>query len=619
MSVNPGSAMTAAPYGPPGGAPARLAAAMSALMSRGIVGLMTISSITVRAGSVTHRRIARATSSACIIVARAFASGGSGRFSRIGVSTSAGMIVVARIPLSRSSVWMWDIRFRTAALAAPYGAPPMSPGRSAATDDTVTIVPPPRSSMLGSTAWVSAQTPFRLTSSTLSHSSLLTQRIERVLLEWPALLTRTSTRPSVASVQWASAAAAPCLETSACRAVAFPPALWSSPTTSSSGGLRRPATTTCAPSAASSLAVSRPMPLPPPVTMATCPSSLAITPANGPPRSVRRQLPGPDAGLSHGGDLLGGLGGQEAAVAGERDELVARGDHLQRVGRGRVVDARDDAVALARLDDSLLGFHDGRVGLVEARLAAERQRQVRGADIDRINTGDRQDRVDVLHGLGRLDHRHDDQVVVGVVAVVAARVDRRPHGTPAPVAAGRVLARGNQRLRLGPRVDHRADDAVDARVEDLHDARRIVPGDARQRDHRGRRDRLEHRDGHLVVDDAVLHVHGEGVEPLVGHDLSGERARNRQPPVHDRLAPRPDRLQRVLPHVTLLPLGRRARDGTPPGNCTSDRFADPRSSRSRRRPRRSPPGPRGRPSSTGSRGGAARGPPRAARHSSGQA
>src|SRR5439155_593448 len=83
-----------------------------------------------------------------------------------------------------------------------------------------------------------------------------------------------------------------------------------------------------------SLAVSRPMPLPPPVTMATCPSSLAITPANGPPRSVRRQLPGPDAGLSHGGDLLGGLGGQEAAVAGERDELVARGEHLQRVGRG---------------------------------------------------------------------------------------------------------------------------------------------------------------------------------------------------------------------------------------------------------------------------------------------
>src|SRR5262249_19848754 len=46
--------------------------------------------------------------------------------------------------------------------------------------------------------------------------------------------------------------------------------------TASSGGLRRPATTTRAPSAARRVAVSRPMPVPPPVTIATCPSSCPI-------------------------------------------------------------------------------------------------------------------------------------------------------------------------------------------------------------------------------------------------------------------------------------------------------------------------------------------------------
>src|SRR5439155_22762621 len=86
--------------------------------------------------------------------------------------------------------------------------------------------------------------------------------------------------------------------------------------------------------------------------------------------------------------------------------------------------------------------------------------EIRRTDIDRVHPWHTQDLVDVLHGLGRLDHRHDDQVVVGVVAVVAACVDRRSHRAPAPVAAWRVLARGDERLGLGARVDHRADDAV---------------------------------------------------------------------------------------------------------------------------------------------------------------
>src|SRR5258705_2276857 len=137
------------------GPPSRADTATSTLQSRAIVGLMTISSMTVRGGKVAQSSTARATSSGCIIVDRALSSGTRGRRDRMGVSTSPGRIVVARIPLARRTLWTCPIRVRTPALAAPYGAPPISPGRSAAPDDTVTIVPPPRSIMSGNTAWVS--------------------------------------------------------------------------------------------------------------------------------------------------------------------------------------------------------------------------------------------------------------------------------------------------------------------------------------------------------------------------------------------------------------------------------------------------------------------------------
>src|SRR5690349_5638380 len=109
----------AAAYLAPGGAPSSRATLMSWLWSRRIVGLITMVSITVRGGRVAQSRMARATSSACIMVERASASGRSGRLSRIGVSTSAGMMVVARMPLSRSTLWTWPMRLSTAALAAP--------------------------------------------------------------------------------------------------------------------------------------------------------------------------------------------------------------------------------------------------------------------------------------------------------------------------------------------------------------------------------------------------------------------------------------------------------------------------------------------------------------------
>jgi hypothetical protein len=114
------------------------------------------------------------------------------------------------------------------------------------------------------------------TAITFSHSSRPIQRRLRTLLECPALLIRTSTWPNCASVHWASSWASAGRDTSPGCATAWPPAPVISATTSSSGGLRRPLITTRAPSFASMRAVQRPMPLPPPVTMATVPSRRAM-------------------------------------------------------------------------------------------------------------------------------------------------------------------------------------------------------------------------------------------------------------------------------------------------------------------------------------------------------
>src|SRR5437667_7449015 len=88
----------------------------------------------------------------------------------------------------------------------------------------------------------------------------------------------------------------------------------------------------------------------------------------GPRALVGRKLAGLRSGLADGVHLFGGLHGEEAAIAGERDELIAGPDHLERIGGHPAVNARDDAVTLARLDDLLLGLHDGGIRLIQTGL-----------------------------------------------------------------------------------------------------------------------------------------------------------------------------------------------------------------------------------------------------------
>src|SRR5262249_2231555 len=85
----------------------------------------------------------------------------------------------------------------------------------------------------------------------------------------PALLTRRSMRPCLATMASAALLTSALLETSSTIASALPPFPAIFATTRSSSALRRPETTTVQPSAASASAPASPIPLPPPATQAT--------------------------------------------------------------------------------------------------------------------------------------------------------------------------------------------------------------------------------------------------------------------------------------------------------------------------------------------------------------
>src|SRR5215475_16173120 len=145
------------------------------------------------------------------------------------------------------------------------------------------MLPRPRSRMRGATVLVSTKAPTRLIRSTSEKSAaLISSMAER--RRTAAEFTRTSTPPYSLRAAPTSFATSASLPTSPLTAMAMPPALAMAVTVSASGSDRRPKTTTCAPSLAKSSAVARPMPVPPPATMATLPSSalpIVDAPAEG--------------------------------------------------------------------------------------------------------------------------------------------------------------------------------------------------------------------------------------------------------------------------------------------------------------------------------------------------
>src|SRR5262245_31258912 len=135
-----------------------------------------------------------------------------------------------------------------------------------------TMLPPPRSRMAGTTVLVSTNAPTRLIRSTSAKSAALIS-VSGARSLTAAELISASTPPSSARAVSTRRRASASVPTSPATASALPPAFLIASTTSANGSGRRPKTTTRAPSDAKSSAVARPMPLPPPVTMATLPSS----------------------------------------------------------------------------------------------------------------------------------------------------------------------------------------------------------------------------------------------------------------------------------------------------------------------------------------------------------
>ena len=137
---------------------------------------------------------------------------------------------------------------------------------------TLTILPPRASGIIAlvATAWVISQVPS--TFSRITVRKPFGVMSSAGVMYWPpALLTSRSMRPWRSSTASTSASTWSSSRMSQARASTRPPSAW--PAVSSSGSERRPQTTTSAPSAASSSALARPRPEPPPLTIATCPSS----------------------------------------------------------------------------------------------------------------------------------------------------------------------------------------------------------------------------------------------------------------------------------------------------------------------------------------------------------
>ena len=154
----------------------------------------------------------------------------------------------------------------TPALAAEYVAEPGEPTRPASLA-TLTIAPPPRSCIAGSTAWVHGQHALQVHAEHEVPELRVGVDEEREAVG-PGVVDEHVDRPDLRG-----AARSPRGRRRRRSRPSRPPSPSISPATSRAPSRLRSATATRAPSAASRRAVAAPMPLPPPVTSAVRPSS----------------------------------------------------------------------------------------------------------------------------------------------------------------------------------------------------------------------------------------------------------------------------------------------------------------------------------------------------------
>src|SRR6478609_8098446 len=160
-------------------------------------------------------------------------------------------------------------------------------GRKALTDPTLTMLPRPADSMVGSRALVTRTAAIRFRVSEVTHWSSVTDRKPPSRgVTAPTLLTRTSTPPRARAAARSGSAAPGTARSTATKSTRPSPVR----AANSSEGRRAPAMT-CAPSSARIRVIARPMPRLAPVTTAIRPSrsrfmrSFAVSPSAAGPRS----------------------------------------------------------------------------------------------------------------------------------------------------------------------------------------------------------------------------------------------------------------------------------------------------------------------------------------------
>ena len=147
--------------------------------------------------------------------------------------------------------------------------------------------PPPALRISGMAALVPRKTPLPLTSMMRSHSSSV-QSSTMPLPTMPALLTRMSSLPNLETAVATASRQSASLVTSSRTKTQSPPASLISASVRRPSSSRISPMTTFAPSRASILASAAPMPLAPPLTSATLPSTRGIVPLQRPVSRDRR-------------------------------------------------------------------------------------------------------------------------------------------------------------------------------------------------------------------------------------------------------------------------------------------------------------------------------------------
>src|SRR6266567_3294855 len=213
------------------------------------------------------------------------ASFGSPVLPKIGVTIGPGATVFTRMPRPASSAAAVRAKERSAAFVAEYALVPAVPFLSATLVFKMIDAP---SLSNGSAFWIVKYAPLTLMSNCSSYR-LSGVSASGANFATPAFTNSTSIFPSFCETSAYSLSTSVSLATSACTATTpFPIVL----TASSSVFLLRPEMATLAPSSCKRLAVASPMPLLPPVTTATFPSSLFMSVSLSLPDFLLGPLPG---------------------------------------------------------------------------------------------------------------------------------------------------------------------------------------------------------------------------------------------------------------------------------------------------------------------------------------